>query len=148
MILAPLHDLCEAAGHAGGTMRSFFWLFGILNVANGLWMLLSPATWYHDLPAGVPDTGPLNFHFVRDIGAAYLTVGLAFCVAARNPASRRGALLVGTSFYVLHALVHLADLLSGRLDSDHWLIDLPGVFLPTILLLVLCLPGWWKEEER
>ena len=67
-------------------MSAFFWLFGAMNVANGLWMLLAPASWYHGLPAEVPDTGPLNPHFVRDIGAAFATIGAAFCVAAERRA--------------------------------------------------------------
>ena len=46
-------------------------------------------------------------------------------------------------FYSLHALVHVADLLAGRLAADHWLVDLPGVFVPAIGLAVLSLPRWW-----
>lgn len=108
-------------------------------------MLATPARWYHDLPAGVPDTGPLNLHFVRDIGSAFTTIGVAFCVAAVRPDARRGVLLGATLFYVLHAVVHVTDLAAGRLAADHWLVDLPGVFLPALLLLVLCLPRWWRE---
>src|SRR5213593_2154411 len=72
------------------SMGLLFWVLGLLNVANGLWMLATPARWYHDLPAGVPDTGPLNLHFVRDIGSAFTTIGVAFCVAAVRPQARRG----------------------------------------------------------
>ncbi len=42
-------------------------LFGLGNLANGAWMLLDPPHWYATLPAGVPDFGPLNEHFIRDI---------------------------------------------------------------------------------
>jgi hypothetical protein len=130
-----------------GPMRAFFWLFGAINLANGLWMLLAPAGWYQGLPAGVPDTGPLNVHFVRDIGAAFTTVGVALLVAAPDAPRRRGVLLAATLFYLLHALIHVGDLMSGRLDADHWLIDLPGVFAPAIVLMVLCLPRWWTVER-
>jgi len=126
-------------------MSAVFWVVGVLNLANGLWMLLAPASWYHGLPAGVPDTGPLNVHFVRDIGAAFTTVGVALCVAAPAAERRRGVLLAVALFYVLHALVHVADLTSARLDAEHWLIDLPGVFLPALVLAVLCLPRWWPR---
>lgn len=34
--------------------------------ANGLWMLLGLESWYHNLPAVVPDTGPFNHYFVRE----------------------------------------------------------------------------------
>jgi hypothetical protein len=125
-------------------MSAIFWILGLVNLANGLWMLLSPESWYERLPAGVPDTGPLNVHFVRDIGAAFTTLGAAFCVGAREPGARRGVLFAATLFFGLHALVHVADLASGRLAADHWLIDFPGAFLPVILLGVLCMPRWWR----
>jgi len=125
-------------------MSLFFWLFGLVNVANGLWMLAAPASWYHGLPAGVPDTGPLNVHFVRDIGAAFTTIGVALWLAA--PAARRhaGVLRATALFYGLHALVHVSDLCAGRLAAGHWLVDFPGVFLPAIVLGVLSLPRWWE----
>ena len=128
-------------------MHAIFWVLGLLNLVNGLWMLLAPEAWYHHLPAGVPDTGPLNTHFVRDIGAAFATIGIAFCAAAPRAPYRRGVLLAATFFYVLHAAVHVADLLAGRLGAGHWLIDLPGVFLPALVLGVLCLPRWWSHVE-
>jgi hypothetical protein len=128
-------------------MRAIFLFFAVLNVANGLWMLWAPEAWYHELPAGVPDTGPLNTHFVRDIGAAFLTIGVAFFVASSRPGMRRGVLLFATMFFVLHAAVHVLDLLTGHLHAGHWLIDLPGVFLPALLLVVLCLPRYRVQLE-
>lgn len=127
-------------------MQAIFWVFGLMNIANGLWMLLAPEHWYQNLPAGVPDTGPLNVHFVRDIGAAFTTAGVVLCAAAPKARRRRGVVLAVTLFFALHALVHVVDLLTGRLDAAHWLIDLPGVFLPVLLLGVLCLPRWYARE--
>jgi uncharacterized protein YjeT (DUF2065 family) len=126
-------------------MKALFWIFGLVNVANGLWMLFAPAGWYRDLPAGVPDTGPLNYHFVRDIGAAFLTIGVAFLASAPEAPRRRGVVLAAALFFVLHALIHVADLVTGRLPGSHWAIDFPGVFVPAIVLLVLCLPRWWQQ---
>jgi len=124
-------------------MRTTFRILGLLNLANGLWMLLAPAGWYLHLPAAVPDTGPLNPHFVRDVGAAFVTIGAVLLLAAPS----RGVLLAVTLFYVLHAVVHVTDLAAGRLGAEHWLIDLPGVFLPALVLGALCLPRWWKEAR-
>jgi len=129
-------------------MRAFFWFFGILNLANGLWMLLVPANWYRYLPAGVPDTGPLNVHFVRDIGAAFITMGVALCVTAPDAPRRRGVILAVMLFYVLHAAVHVADIVTGHLHGEHWLVDFPGVFLPALVLLVLSLPQWWSSPAE
>ena len=65
-----------------GTQRldALGWLFLLLGAAmlgNALWMLAGPMHWYTELPAAVPDTGPFNAHFVRDIGCAFLTVAVA-----------------------------------------------------------------------
>jgi hypothetical protein len=121
---------------------AMFWLLLILAVtsgANGLWMLASPASWYHDLPAAVPDTGPFNAHFVRDIGIAFVTLALAFAWAAFEPRWRKPLVGIGTVFLAGHALLHLVDTLRGELDGDHWLLDLPGVYLPAIVLVPIAL---------
>src|SRR5262249_1760923 len=115
-------------------MQVIFWIVGILNLANGLWMLFAPEHWYHHLPAGVPDTGAFNAHFVRDIGSAFTAIGMGFCIAAGRSWMRRTVVLGAAAFYGLHALVHVTDMFAGRLHHGHWLIDLPGVFLPAILL--------------
>ena len=43
-------------------MQLAFWVIGVLNLSNGLWMLFAPEHWYHHLPAGVPDTGAFNVY--------------------------------------------------------------------------------------
>ena len=111
-------------------------------------MLFAPGHWFVNLPAAVPDTGPFNAHLVRDVGAAFATIGMALLAAAGRPAARRPVLLATTTFYVLHALLHVDDILTGRLPSTHWAIDFPGVFLPAALLVALCLPRFWPEPGR
>jgi hypothetical protein len=129
-------------------MRTFFVILAVLNLANGAWMLLAPQSWYLHLPAAVPDTGPFNAHFVRDIGAAFMTMGGALMVAVWRVRARRGVLLATATFYALHALLHVDDIVRGHLGHAHWKIDLPGVFLPAIVLVVLCLPRFWKSREE
>ena len=51
-------------------------LLGIALIVNAFWMLAGPMHWYEEVPAGVPDTGPFNPHFVRDIGCAFLAAGV------------------------------------------------------------------------
>ena len=36
------------------------WVLALVTFANGVWMLVDAAGWYTDLPADVPDFGPLN----------------------------------------------------------------------------------------
>ena len=111
-------------------------LIGLGSLANGVWMLLSPGHWYAELPAGVPDYGPLNVHFVRDIGCAFVTVGAALIWAARRVDLRFPLVAVAGLFFVAPAVLHVHDTLRGLVESQHWLLDLPGVYLPAVLLVV------------
>jgi hypothetical protein len=89
-------------------------------------MLLSPLSWYEKFPAEIPHTGPLNAHFVRDLGVVYLVVALAFAWAARNVERSRFVHFALTVFFVGHAVIHFAEIAAGRLPHAHWLIDMPG----------------------
>ncbi|HJZ13437.1 MAG TPA: hypothetical protein VJ521_14880 [Acidobacteriota bacterium] len=120
--------------------RLVYLLFGFLSIINGLWMLLFPVSWYEDLPAGVPDTGPLNVHFVRDLGVVFVLIAAGFFWCARHLQSCLKVHWMLTTFFIGHALLHLIDLLSGRLPRSHWSMDLPAVFLPAVVLILLGVP--------
>ena len=107
---------------------------GAGSVANGLWMLAGPMHWYQELPAAVPDTGPFNPHFVRDIGCAFLTVGIAQIWAALSPGWRFPLVTAAALFLGAHALLHVYDTAVGNLPHTHWWLDLPGVYLPAAVL--------------
>jgi hypothetical protein len=132
----------------GERADSWWWalvVFGLGNLANAGWMLADPAGWYAGLPAAVPDTGPLNTHFVRDIGSAFAVMGAALLVAAARPALRVPMLAAVSLFYVLHALVHVTDTIAGRLPPSHWAIDMPGVYVPALLMLAVT---WAASRAR
>lgn len=129
-------------------MPAAFVILGLGNLANGIWMLLSPESWFHDLPAGVPDTGPLNPHFVRDLGAAFFTMAVVFLVSAPKAQQRRGVVLAVGLWYVLHSIIHLYDVAVGHLDAHHLLLDFPLVYLPTLILIVLAFPRWWAAPAH
>lgn len=107
---------------------------GVASLANAAWMLADPARWYHHLPAGVPDTGPLNVHFVRDVGCAFASAGGALLAAVAWPHWRLPLVATATSFLVMHALLHVHDTLAGRVGAHHWWLDAPGVYLPAVVL--------------
>jgi hypothetical protein len=120
----------------GQAMSAFYWILAVVNVSNGLWMIADPAGWFTGIPAAVPDTGPFNPHLVRDVGVTYTVcgIGLAWCALHLEHAL---AVNVGVvAFNVGHALTHVADIVAGRLPPSHWLIDMPGVFAPTIAMIV------------
>jgi hypothetical protein len=55
----------------------FFRLFGLLMLANGLWMVAGAFHWFYTVPAGLPDTGHPNGHLLRDVGLVYMIFGVA-----------------------------------------------------------------------
>jgi len=119
-------------------LDGFGWLFGVMGlglIANALWMLAGPMHWYTDLPAAVPDTGPFNPHFVRDIGCAFLTIGAALVWAALDHSARMPLAVVSALFLALHGLLHVYDTVTGALDHTHWWLDLPGVYLPALVMV-------------
>lgn len=112
-----------------------FWallLLGALALGNGLIMWIAPEPWFLRVAA---DTGPLNFHLVRDVGAAYATSGIAALWAARVPQFRGPLALTAALFQGLHGAIHVFDVLSGTQPASHLLEDFPGVYLPTLLLI-------------
>ena len=125
------------------------WIFlaiGAGAVANALWMLLGPLHWYTTLPAEVPDTGPFNAHFVRDIGCAFLAIGLALVWAAFTTRFRLPLVAVSTLFMVAHAALHLFDTLGGALDHHHLWLDLLPVYVPAVLML-FAVAGLARQER-
>ena len=109
----------------------------LITAVNAVWMLVDPSHWYSDLPAGVPDFGDYNEHFVRDIGCAFLTFALALAWAAFRPAVRAPLVGISAVFFVAHAVLHIYDTARGFVEVGHWWLDLPGVYAPAVLLIVL-----------
>jgi hypothetical protein len=87
--------------------------------------------------ANVPGTGPLNEHFVRDIGCIFTLIGVTLAVAVFRPRFRLTALLFATGFYLAHALVHVFDQIRGLLPPGQWQFDLGPVYGAALLLVVL-----------
>ena len=117
----------------GPLARILLTALGFGAIGNGLFMLLDAERWYGLVAAG---TGPFNVHFVRDIGAAYLTAGVALVWAARRPALRGPLAATAALFLGLHALTHVFEVATGVTSPGHLLEDLPGVHLPALLI------GW------
>ena len=92
-------------------------------------------------PRRCPTSGRYNEHFVRDIGATFTMLGArppVWAPPCRRWASPRSCCV--TLFY--GAARARARLRHGRAASSrpaHWTIDFPGVYAPTILLIVLTL---------
>lgn len=82
---------------------------------------------------------------MRDYGICYLIVGAVILVARSGHEFPILLHCAVTAFFVGHALVHVWDMLAGRLAAHHWTMDFPGVFLPALRLLVMSLPFAWER---
>lgn len=137
----------EASPRGGDPWALVVGLFGAGNLANGAWMLASPAHWYVNLPANVPGSGPLNEHFVRDIGCIFFLLGLALLVSVRRRSLRLAAMVAASAYSLAHALVHVFDSARGLFEAGHWRFDVGPVYVATLVAVALT----WRlavEEKR
>jgi uncharacterized protein YjeT (DUF2065 family) len=98
-------------------VRLLLILLGLSHIANGALMLVAPGLWYTMVP-GVIDTGPLNQHFIYDIGMAFVASGAMLALGAR--AGRSAAILAcaGATWPALHALIHIEGWFTMGFPSD------------------------------
>ena len=108
-------------------------VLGAMMAANGVYMFVDPAAWYEAVP-GVPDTGPLNLHFVRDIGLAYLTAGAALVWSELGAGWRASAL--AALFITLHAGLHAGETMMGQ-HHDVIINELVAVHLPALIAIAI-----------
>lgn len=126
-------------------LRATYSILGLLSLLSAGWMIISPVSWYASFPGGVSDTGPLNTHFIRDLGLAWAIVSSVLLWCARYPGRCRSAHMMVTVYFTGHAAIHLAGILDGDLPAGHWLDDAVGVFIPALVLLVIAIPPVWRR---
>ena len=107
-------------------------ILGLGAVANGIFMLVSPAGWYFAVP-GVTTTGPFNQHFIRDIGIVFLFLGAAFLIGAARPQFRVVLWGAATLWLACHALFHFWEVAVGICGASALARDFPAVTLPALL---------------
>jgi hypothetical protein len=112
-------------------------IFASTNILNALWMILAPKHWYHNLPAGVPEYGPLNYHFIRDLGCTFLLLGIGLIFAGFYLSCRLPLFTMNTTFYLLHMFVHVHEVVSGRVRLSMFWMDLPLVYVPAAIVFTL-----------
>ena len=126
-------------------LKVIYVVMGLGLLANGIYMFFGPESWYHQKVLGVEDTGPMNIHFIRDVGVVSAIVGIGLLWSSVNLARCRIVHIGVTMFLLGHALEHAMEILMGDLPRSHWYIDAAGVFTPGALFLVLALPPVWSR---
>lgn len=119
------------------------WVLPVLLGATGLFMLFAPDAFYRLVP-GVTETGPLNYHFVHDIGSAYLAAAAGLGWWAAEPRRGVAGALAAAVFLGLHMLVHLVDAFSGGHGVADVGRDFVGVYLPALLVIWIV----WRALSR
>ena len=120
-------------------------LLGVGALANGVYMLVAPESWYLSVP-GVTTTGPFNQHFIRDIGLIFLLLGGAFLVGVAQPSLRVVFWAAPSIWLSGHALFHFWEVAVGICSSSAIPRDFPAVTLPAIIGLGLTL--WAIGQSR
>jgi hypothetical protein len=92
-------------------------VYGIYSTALGLVMIFAPA-FFFDTVGGF---GVRNGHYIADVAAFELPLGLLYLAAIKWPSWRVPALVFATLHYVLHAISHMTDINNA---IPHWV----GVF--------------------
>jgi len=112
--------------------------FGLFNMANGVYMLVAPDAWYAAVP-GVTATGPMNHHFIADIGFAFIASGLGQLFAMKNSRAGAAFALAGSVWPALHAAFHVWGWLSHGLPMQPAMLlsEVVGVVGVSALALIL-----------
>lgn len=94
--------------------RALLCVLTVTGVSTGLWAYLAPRHWYDTFPGmgltWLPQLGPYNEHFAKDVGAMFLALALLSVLAAVHVANTTLVRITGgawTVFNVLHWLYHM-----------------------------------------
>ena len=121
-------------------------LLGLAMLGNGVFMTIAPESWYWMVP-GVPDRGPFNQHFVRDIGFIYVLGGAAFVHGSVYTKQRFLLWLMPTVWLVSHAIFHVWEVVVGICGPKSLIEDFGGVTLPALLGLGLIYGSYRDSGE-
>jgi len=107
-------------------------LNGFANLFSGLALLFAPQ-WFFD---SVADFQPFNRHFLGDVGAFILPLGIGLLIAARDPRKYRTLIGLAALGNILHIINHLYDdLVIERGATLHWLTNTLPLLVLAILLI-------------
>jgi hypothetical protein len=106
-------------------------VFGVYSVLIGLFMIVAPGTFYDTLG----NFGVRNDHYIFDVAAFELPLGLMLLAAVRWPSWRVPALAFATLHWGLHALSHIVDPHHAAGDWIGWL-EATGLVAATAILVM------------
>jgi len=128
--------------------RAVLYVLGGIQLLNGIWITLSPTSFYDDFPLGrgwVEALPTYNEHLMRDVGGLFMATGLVLIVAGLWLERRVVMLALGSYllFAIPHTVYHLLNLEPyGTGDAIGNVIALGAtVVLPVYLVVLLAREG-------
>ncbi len=115
-------------------MRTLLLILAVYQGANGAVMLTAPEFWYGIVP-DADHTGPLNTHFIRDIGLGFLAAAAALVIAMREEL-RAIALIPALIFLGGHAGLHAVEMIAHGSSGAAALRDITTIVIPAFLPLI------------
>lgn len=100
-------------------------LGGVFHAGSGAWAFAAPRSFY-DSVATFP---PFNEHFLPDIGAFLIGIGVALLASLVWSDAKFVVLVGGTAAAVLHWISHVRDHDLGGARSDPWLLGVLAALL-------------------
>ena len=94
-------------------MRVILAVVGVYHVATGVLALVDGHAFFDQ----IGHYGVENDHYIGDVGAFYLGVGIALLVAVQRPSWRVPLLAMAALWYGFHALNHAFDIGEARSDA-------------------------------
>ena len=95
-------------------------------IGPGLWAFFDPQGFYDELAT----FEPYNEHFIHDIGAFQIGIGVALAAAIwRRNDALLAALLGAAAGSIFHTIAHFMDHDLGGQDSDAWVFSVITVVL-------------------
>ena len=114
-----------------GYVKAVIALAAIFQVGSGAWAFFAPKSFYNTI-ATFP---PYNVHFLHDIGAFLIGLGVALAGALRWRDALFVVLLGGTAGAGFHWVSHVLDRDHGGVASDPWTLGAFALMLLVGLLL-------------
>ncbi len=105
---------------------------GGVNVVAGSALLIAP-TWFFDAIGNFP---PFNRHYLGDVGAFLLPIGVGLLIAVRDPIRHRSLIGVAAAGSLLHTLNHLYDDFVAGQAAVHFVRETLPLLALGVLLIV------------
>ncbi len=128
-----MSKLLVLAGHSVTTN-----VLAVSLLVNAFVMMFAPPLWWRLVP-GLDESGPINHHFVRDVGLAFLTASVGLLWSVRGGTWR--VALLGALFICSHSVLHVLETAAG-LHRDYIVLEIVTVHAPAWLALASALVQW------